>query len=179
MTKELYRNKFKELRKKIDINLFSTKIVDYLINSDIYKQSKNIMIYMPLRYEYNLIPITERSKDKLYYIPKCIDGNINICSYNKEIDLKPSNLGVLEPYQINKFQDPKIIDLICIPCICCDMKKNRIGFGKGYYDRFLPKLKKECIKIIIASSLQVVDCLPIDVYDIQSDLILTENGFIK
>ena len=71
-----------------------------------------------------------------------------------------------------------LVDKI-IPCICCDMKKNRIGFGKGYYDRFLPKLKKECIKIIIASSLQVVDCLPIDVYDIQSDLILTENGFIK
>ena len=69
------------------------------------------------------------------------------------------------------------IDLCLIPGVAFDRLGNRLGFGAGYYDRFLPRLRPDAVKIGVCFALQLAaQPLPVDEYDIPMDYLLTENG---
>ena len=93
-----------------------------------------------------------------------------------------------DPLSINKYGIPepiskKIIypDVLIIPLVAFDNELNRLGYGGGYYDRYLAKSfkKKRIIKIGIAYSFQKVNKIPINKYDIRLDYIITEEKFYK
>ena len=90
-----------------------------------------------------------------------------------------NNYGILEPKKTNKEFVP---DLILVPLVAFDKKLNRIGYGKGYYDRKLleiKKNKKSVISLGIAYSFQKCDFIPINKYDFKLDYIVTERGIIS
>ena len=71
------------------------------------------------------------------------------------------------------------LDLCIIPGIAFDTYGNRLGFGQGYYDRFLAQLPSHCCKMALAFTEQIYDgILPHDTYDIPMDYIITENGIL-
>lgn len=74
--------------------------------------------------------------------------------------------------------DPLEIDLVVIPAAAFDKGRNRIGYGAGYYDRFLVTLRPDCLKVGIAYKMQILDKFSADVYDIPMDLVITENRII-
>ena len=93
-----------------------------------------------------------------------------------------------DPLSINKYGIPepiskKIIypDVLIIPLVAFDNELNRLGYGGGYYDRYLAKSfkKKRIIKIGIAYSFQKLNKIPINKYDIRLDYIITEEKFYK
>lgn len=88
--------------------------------------------------------------------------------------------GICEPDPdfSNRVLEEKI-DLVVVPGVVFDLLKYRIGYGAGYYDRFLPKLRHDCLSVGIAYDFQVVDSLPSDAYDIPLDMIITERRLIK
>jgi 5-formyltetrahydrofolate cyclo-ligase len=91
--------------------------------------------------------------------------------------LVPSTFGVPEPIGSEIPVDPRDITTIILPMLGFDRTGGRIGYGAGYYDRFLsknPGLKK----IGIAFGCQEVDRLPVDENDIRMDLIITEDGIV-
>jgi 5-formyltetrahydrofolate cyclo-ligase len=55
-------------------------------------------------------------------------------------------INILEPLE-NEIVDPQDIDLVLIPMLVCDMKGARVGYGKGYYDRYLSRCREDCIKV--------------------------------
>ena len=57
-----------------------------------------------------------------------------------------NEINILEPLE-NKIIDPKDIDLVILPMLVCDLKGNRVGYGKGYYDRYLSRCNSSCIKV--------------------------------
>ena len=71
--------------------------------------------------------------------------------------------------------DPLEFDLVVIPAAAFDKGRNRIGYGAGYYDRFLVTLRPDCLKVGIAYKMQILDKFSADVYDIPMDLVITEN----
>ena len=86
---------------------------------------------------------------------------------------------MLEPNLSKKFVVPNIM---LIPLLAYDLKNNRIGYGKGYYDRFLNKylkIKKNMLTIGIAFSFQKYNKLPASSLDVKLDYILTEKGLQK
>ena len=98
--------------------------------------------------------------------------------YKKE-PLTINKFGILEPAISNKKVIP---DLILVPLLAYDSKLNRIGYGKGYYDRFLKKIRKIKKKIIflgVAFSFQECSRIPINKYDVKLDYIFTERGIIS
>jgi len=100
-------------------------------------------------------------------------------SWNYKEPLNVSKFGTLEPSQNNKEVIP---DLIMVPLVTYDNKLNRIGYGKGYYDRSLKKIKKINKKVIslgIAYSFQEYKKIPINKYDFKLDYIFTEQGIIS
>ncbi|NLZ72204.1 MAG: 5-formyltetrahydrofolate cyclo-ligase, partial [Clostridiaceae bacterium] len=93
--------------------------------------------------------------------------------------LKKDNFGILspDPNSCSKVL-PEEIDLALIPLLAFNAQGYRLGYGKGYYDRYLPQLKATCNKIGIAFSEQLSKELPVSIYDYPLDHILTENGFL-
>ena len=87
-------------------------------------------------------------KDKLIVIPKVKKGADILESFllTDETKLKISSLGIPEPIE-GIFVDPKKIDVVFIPLLAFDFEGNRVGYGKGYYDRFLKNCNSKCLKI--------------------------------
>ena len=90
-----------------------------------------------------------------------------------------SKFGILEPENSKKQTVP---DLIMVPLVAFDGKLNRIGYGKGYYDRSLRKIKnikKKTIALGIAYSFQKCKSIPVNKHDFKLDYIFTERGIIS
>ena len=99
--------------------------------------------------------------------------------WNYQEPLNINNFGVLEPRKSNEQVIP---DLVMVPLVAYDNQLNRLGYGKGYYDRSLRKIKKIKKNIVflgIAHSFQKYKKIPINKYDYKLDYILTEQGIIS
>jgi len=93
-------------------------------------------------------------------------------------ELSPSTFGILEPKECRPISLDKA-DLTIIPGIAFDTQGNRIGFGKGFYDRFLEKIPERVLKIGLAFELQITATVPKTLTDIPVDKIITEKRIIK
>lgn len=114
-------------------------------------------------------------------VMSAVDKVLSIYEINEvEKDTIPGFKGIPEPDSdiLNRL-DPKKIDLVIIPGVGFDFNKHRIGYGAGYYDRFLPKLRPDCIKAGVAYSFQLVDKIPTGRYDMPMDIIITEDMIIR
>ncbi len=94
-------------------------------------------------------------------------------------DVEPGYFGVREPKrQALRPVDKGLIDLILVPAVAFDRRGYRVGYGGGYYDRFLPDIRKEVPRIGIIFSLQLINEVPTDRYDLPVDMIITEEETI-
>ncbi len=91
-------------------------------------------------------------------------------------ELKKSTFGILEPAEIREV-DIKEIDIVLVPAIAVDRSGNRIGFGGGYYDKFLKLVK--CPKVALVYDFQVVERINPSSSDVPVDFIVTENEIIE
>ena len=88
-----------------------------------------------------------------------------------------SNFNVLEPSS-NDYIDISILDIVFIPALCCDLNKYRLGYGCGFYDRFLKKINKNTLKIIISSKEMCYDKIPVTNFDEKADFIINEESIL-
>ena len=146
-----------------------------------YRRANTIMAYMDFRNEVPTGPIIEliRSSEKKLILPHTnkdfqiipyeIPGNGILSEY-----LNTSGLGISEPNEkICKAADPEAIDLVIIPGTVFDQYENRLGYGKGCYDRFLAALHNSAFKLALAYDFQVLPCIPAGPADVKMDKILT------
>lgn len=163
----------------------SLEIFHQLQRLESYKNAQKLMTYVPFQEEIHttlliedflknnrrvFIPVT-RPKEKRIIISELLD---------LEKDLETGHFGVLEPkaYAFRP-KDPKTIDLIIVPGLAFTKSGYRIGYGGGYYDRFLPTLEQKPTTIALALDFQIVESLPIDHYDVPVDIIVTESQIIE
>ena len=109
-------------------------------------------------------------------MPKIKKDQIKFYEWNKTNIMEVNKYGILEPVITNNQVNP---DIILIPLLAFDDKKNRLGYGKGYYDKFLGhflKSNKDIITLGIAFSFQKYKKIPTTTNDIKLDNILTEKG---
>lgn len=176
MNKSDIRKSLLEKRKKIkNKDVLSKKITANLIKLDIYNKASVIALYNSLPDEVDTSYIINKYLDKkTILLPRIIDNKIEFIKINKDSEYNKSKLGVLEPigevYHGN-------IDLIIVPGVAFDKKLNRLGFGMGYYDRYLEN--KDIYKIGLAYGKQIVNLLPYDKFDIKMNMVITENKVYK
>ncbi|MFN3134491.1 MAG: 5-formyltetrahydrofolate cyclo-ligase [Candidatus Kryptonium sp.] len=91
-------------------------------------------------------------------------------------ELKKSTFGILEPEQIKEVSLSEI-DLVLVPAIAVDRSGNRVGFGGGYYDKFLSQIN--CPKVALVYDFQVVDKIEVSPNDVPVDFIVTETEIIN
>ena len=180
LQKKLLRKKYYNLRKKkyYEINEDFFLPLIYLIKS-IYKKKKlNIALYYPANFELNVIKFLENSyiSNNNTLLPIIDDKKqMHFFPWRKKQVLFVNKFGILEPARTKV----SIPDIIIVPLLSFDKKKYRLGYGKGFYDRYLNKYLKQFKKILsvgVAFSFQKHHKLPIDKNDVQLDYILTEKG---
>lgn len=139
------------------------------------------MAYLPFRNETDptlLFPLLWE-QGKRVVIPVCDPTRVALIPsllYHPEEDLQPGTWGILEPKPgCLRPVPPEEIDFVIIPGVAFDSAGNRLGYGGGYYDRFLPLLRPDTRKIATAFQLQVVEALVPDRFDRPVDLVVTEE----
>ena len=174
MDKQALRTFAKNKRKELDIQSISSILAEALIKTNEYKSAINIMLFYPLKEEINLLSLLN-DKTKKFYLPK-IDGNdLLCCPYDCEKDkLCISCFKTKEPE--TEAQNKTLIDLTVIPALGCDRNHYRLGYGGGFYDRFLKDFRGN--KIVCLPSQLIFDSVYPEEHDIPVDLIITENGLI-
>ena len=167
-----------------DIFTFSNKIVNKLMKLPQFINSKNIMLYISFNNEVDTFKLATwcLNNNKTVIAPYCIKSTSNIIPFiinNLETDLTKSTFGIMEPkHDILMKANMKNIDLIIVPGVVFDMTCNRIGFGAGYYDRFLPMKAQNTPTIGIAYDYQIINKVPVGEYDVPLDFIITEKRII-
>ena len=156
----------------------SNKIKDNLFNLEDYNKSKTIMFFVSFNSEVNTHSmIRDALKNKRVVVPKVAHHEIEP-SVIIDLDnlVESGKLGILEPIETMKIAS-KNINLVLVPGIAFDKEGHRIGYGFGYYDKFLKKVPK-AIKIGLCFDFQVVDKIPRETHDVPVDFIVTEKRFI-
>ncbi|MBZ9608962.1 5-formyltetrahydrofolate cyclo-ligase [Clostridium estertheticum] len=167
-----------------DVSNFSNKIIGTIMELPEFVNCKNIMLYLSFNKEVDTYPLAKWCLDngKTVIAPYCIQTKREIIPFkinNLTTDLYKSSIGVMEPkHDLLDKVDIEDIDLIIVPGVVFDKHCNRIGFGAGYYDRFLPKKTKLTPTIGIAYDYQIVDKVPTGEYDVPLDFIITEKRII-
>ena len=182
--KILLRKKSILARKKkySKVKKFNFRLIFQLIKRYFGKKKIIIAGYYPSNYEVDVLHFLKEASKKNFKLALPIIKNFN------RMDFIPWAYG--DPLYINKFgiMEPKnsknktFPDFVMVPLVAFDKKMNRIGYGKGYYDRILKKLRKVNKKIIfvgIAYSFQKYASIPVNKHDVKLDYIFTERGIIR
>ena len=179
--KKKLRKEYKIIRSKIeDKKEKSNEIFNKIIKTEIFKESKIIAIYKSIKSEVDTTELIKYSIDngKIIILPKVEENELKFYKIKfLEEELEKSKFGIDEPLgEKENLIDNDIIDLIIVPGICFDLEKNRLGFGKGYYDRFLKQ--KDFKTIGICFDEQIVEKVPTDNNDMQVKEIITNKRHI-
>lgn len=155
-------------REKLDIESLSKVLVKKLQVMEEYQQAKNVMIFYPLKYEVNLLSLLN-DKTKSFYLPKIEGESLLCCPFNKKTELCESCFKTKEP--ISEAVNKEILDLVIVPALAVDKNNYRLGYGGGFYDRFLKDL--ECIKLTCISKTMVIESVFPSEHDIPVEIIIT------
>lgn len=173
MKKEFLRKKYKEKRDNIKNKVTKDNLIyQKVINNKDILSSKTLLIYISINSEIDTIKIINYFLNtKNIAVPKIIDNNMFFCYVTNLNDLTPGKYNIPEPTNENIVTD--FDNAICIvPGICYDKKNYRVGYGKGYYDKFLSKNKIKTIGLCYKECM--IEKIDNDKYDYKIDEVITD-----
>ncbi len=146
------------------------------------KNAQNIMIFMDMKNEVRITKLIELYPEKNFFISKIVNSKNREMKINKynENELVLHKFGYYESSS-DDFYDEKILDIVVVPALAFDSSKNRIGFGGGYYDTFLNKVRgknKNTLFIGVCYDFQMIEEVPIEGHDITLDLVINESEIL-
>lgn len=153
------------------------KISQNIINSPYFERCSQVLLFSPIGDEFDTRYIVNecRTRGKSVYYPKCTDrnGHMEFLKVRDDGDLEEGLFGIYEPKAECEKYSPCSGDIALIPALAADGEFNRIGYGKGYYDRFLRKFNG--MSICPCYGELTVPKLPTDKYDVKVDAVATQN----
>ena len=187
------RLKAKNIRKNLQMKEISARLADLIRQNEIYISAQNVMLFYPTEFEVDLKELVNDNKN--FYLPKVDGEKLLVCPYiirhsegqNSHIlgcalndgkfcpeessDLQKSSFGIYEP--CSNPVNPEILDLVIVPALMCDENGYRLGYGGGFYDKFISKYGKNFKTICPIPKELIIKSLPIEKFDKKIDYILT------
>lgn len=160
------RIKAKNIRKNLPMKEISAQLATLIKQNELYRNAKNIMLFYPTQFEVDLIELLNDNKN--FYLPKVDNEKLLVCPYCE--NLKKSSYGIYEP--CSNPVNAKILDLVIVPALMCDKNGYRLGYGGGFYDRFILKYGKNFTTICPIPKELFAENLPIDKFDQKIDFII-------
>ncbi len=160
----------KELRYAKDKKI--ARKIDHLLRQ---LRPQSILFYLPMEIEVNLLSLMQGYKKKLkVFVPFIEEESFKMVEYR--LPLEKNSFGILEPKAHNLAQ--KNVDVIIVPVVGIDRNKQRVGFGKGMYDRFYEKLQNKPLVVFVQREACVSPKKICDNYDIGCDYYITSKEII-
>ena len=181
LDKNELRRLLKALRKSLSLKQraeYNEKIYQQVIKLPSYQTATWVYCYITTQSEVDCVPIIEKAlcDGKRVAVPKVNQDDMEFYEINALDECILGTFGILEPAS-NRLVTPVYNEktLILVPGLAYDHEKNRMGYGKGYYDRYFHKYGEDKFeRIAIAYDLQVVKEIPCEPFDVKVDKIITE-----
>ena len=185
MTKQELRNRYLQRRNDLSVRERKEKSIQVLQNLKKlpeFQKAEEVLIYLNYRSEVETLPFVEellQQKEKRVFVPKVCGMDIRFYEIISMEDVESGYQGILEPKEgMIEFSVQKPDGKNCImvlPGSVFDRKCNRMGYGKGFYDRFM-KLVPQMYGAGLAFDCQVAPALPIQAHDYRMSALITESG---
>ena len=149
-------------------------ICERIVSHPLFLEADTVFCYMDYRDEVQTRPIIEAAwrYGKVVAVPKTDDMTMSFYEIRNFSELRAGYKGILEPTTLIKNDSEE--GLLIMPGVAFDFERNRVGYGKGYYDRYLNSHKK-LNTMALAYSVQVFSQIPWDEHDIKPDFLITEE----
>ncbi|NLP38020.1 MAG: 5-formyltetrahydrofolate cyclo-ligase [Firmicutes bacterium] len=186
--KKRLRQLIKEKRDQLtwqQVEEYSDKIAAQLFALPQYRSAQTVMYFLHFGKEVmtQKMVLESFAHGKRVVAPKTVkEGRQLLLAEitNLEEDLTPGPWNIPEPkVDILPQVDPQEIDFVVAPGLAFDEKGNRLGYGAGYYDRFFPRLRPGVPLVAVAFELQILDNIPVEPWDKQVDMVITEKRVIR
>ncbi|WP_426983879.1 5-formyltetrahydrofolate cyclo-ligase [Brevibacillus borstelensis] len=159
----------------------SEQMCRHLLSFDRLRRCRTVMAYYPFREELDIVPFLEKALERgqEIWLPLTLPAERRIVPYiyTGPDMLKRGTYGILEPdpglAAEGKAED---LDAVLVPGVAFDRRGGRMGYGAGYYDRFLSSLPHRPLLIGCSFDLQVQKAVPMEPHDISLDFLATESG---
>ena len=180
MDKKQIRKGLIEKRKNIPKDkkaIYDKEISRKIIESDYFKKATQVLVFASSCDEFDTQLIIEhcRMESKNVFYPLCLDkyGNMKFFKIDSADDLKIGMYNIPEPKAYCEEYKERENDIVIVPCLSVDKNGYRIGYGKGYYDRFL---KNFCGKSICPCYEELTSHkLPTDDFDMKINVVVTQQ----
>ena len=149
-------------------------IVENIVNSKLWHRSQHIGLYLPINNEVDLTALL--STEKTCYIPSVQGAAMQFHCYHEQLALNITSYGLSQPKFAVEHKRPQL-DLCLMPLLGFDSKGHRLGMGGGYYDRYFDN-NQDTVLLGVAHSVQELEELPIDPWDVKLHAIITEKRWL-
>lgn len=178
MEKSEIRRKIKALRSMLlETEKLSAaeEVFAHLETSPAFMMAEHILMYHSLPDELSTRRFLSKWRDrKHFYLPRVNGVNLDILPYD-ETRLELGAFHIEEPTGENTV-NPDEIEMVVVPAVAYDRKGNRLGRGKGFYDRLLSTTK--ATKVGVGYEFQILDEIPVEPHDVKMDIVITQSGCI-
>lgn len=157
----------------------SDTIAQYLLDWELYQNAQRVFFYYPLGKEVSLLPVIQEAlrAGRHCAFPKTFGDKMAFYEISDLRELKEGRFHVMEPQAEGDKPDLREPDLCFVPGLAFDLAGGRLGYGKGYYDRYFAH-KGAAVLVGCAFSCQIADRLMVDAWDIRMDYLVSEQGII-
>jgi len=183
MLKQVFRKKLQARRMRLtedERRILSSSVQSALVESSFFTEADCLALYSPTRGEVateSLFFIARQTKKKICF-PRVEGGRMVFVEVNDLMSLRKGAFGVLEPSG-ESIIPVAALDLMVIPGLAFDRYGNRLGYGKGFYDRELHSVGFSGVLIGLCYRFQLVDRLPVEAHDVPVDHLVTEQGLFS
>jgi len=159
------------------MEIHTQKILSKLKKIKPFSEAKSIGCYYSIGSEVKTNDIIKLllEREKIVSLPKVTDDTMVFRKIDDLTKLEKGDFDISEPKENCPIEESH--DVILVPCIGLDSNGNRIGYGHGFYDKYLGK--NDSVKIALTYSKQIVKTIPTSEYDVKMDWIVTESDIIK
>jgi 5-formyltetrahydrofolate cyclo-ligase len=185
MSKQDLRKEFLKKRKalaKTEVDVFSNQIHDWFFRNIPVHAYATIHTFLPIKRNneidtYLIINTLQKDFATDIIIPRSHeDGTMSHYLLTKDTVFEENKWKILEPSSVGSLQTSVVnIDLVLIPLLCFDKKGYRVGYGKGYYDRFLAECRPDVLKIGLSIFEPIDEINDVTEFDIKMDYCITPN----
>lgn len=177
-TKAAWRARAKTIRKTLDIPALSQSLTKVLRQTPLYLEASQILTYLAFGDELDLADLLKDNKQ--FYVPRSHlqpEPRLSIHAYNAA-ELERHPYGFWQPLGSSPEAAPSSLDLILVPGLAFDRWGARLGYGKGFYDRFLAALPSAVPRVGVIAEALIAERLPCDPHDMCMTHLLTEERLV-
>jgi len=162
----------------------SARIRERLLALDRFREARSVMLYLPARGEVDIWPLLDHfwARGCEVLLPRCCNGRPGLMeayAVTSRKELGPGCFGLIEPSsELARPVPTPQPEVILVPALAFDRKGYRLGFGGGYYDRFLPTLTTSPLLVGPAYGFQILDAVPVEPWDCPVQLIVTPESIL-